>query len=75
MSNEQQIAYLMSLIHGLDTAIMHTMDNLPDDLKVSTQSHVFGVVLDIKETYPVLDPILEFKESLYQQLEALKGIK
>jgi hypothetical protein len=74
MSNEQQIAYLLSIIHGLDTAIMHTMDLLPED--ASVQTGVEGNLLfPLRTVYPALDPILEFKENLYEQLEALQGKK
>lgn len=69
MSNELLIMYLMSLLNNLNTAIDQTMDRLPDELAIETP-HVFGGVVT---TYPVLDPILEFKENLYKQLEALQG--
>lgn len=69
MSNEQLIVYLMSLLDNFNIAIDKTMDNLPKELSVETPQ-MFGEPVT---TYPVLDPILEFKENLYRQLEALQG--
>ena len=68
MSNEQLIVYLMSLLNNLNTAIDRVMDHLPDELAVETPQ-IFGESVTI---YPVLDPILDFKENLYEQLETLQ---
>lgn len=74
MTNEQQIAYLMSLIHGLECAIKETMDHIPDNMQLT--SGVDGSLWNpLRTTFPVLDPILEYKEHLYEQLEALRGKK
>lgn len=76
MSNEQLIIYLMSLLDNLNIAIDKTMDNLPEELMISKPNIIVGQWLGEPptiETYPVLDPILEFKENLYRQLEALQG--
>lgn len=69
MSNEQQIAYLLSIIENLNASIDKVMDHLPYEL-AREKTDIFG---NRVTTYPVLDPILEFKESLYEQLEALRG--
>lgn len=76
MSNEQLIVYLLSLINNLNIAIDKTMDNLPEEVTVERDNTSLGIAFGGPQTittYPVLDPILEFKESLYEQLEALKG--
>lgn len=69
MSNELLVIYLMSLLNNLNTAIDQTLDRLPDELAIETPLMFGGSVT----TYPVLDPILEFKKNLYKQLEALQG--
>lgn len=68
MFNGLLVVYLMSLLNDLNTAIDRVMDHLPDELAIENPQICGGSV----KTYPVLDPILEFKESLYEQLEALQ---
>jgi hypothetical protein len=74
MSNEQTIAYLLSIINGLEVAISQTMDHIPENmqLQIGIEGSMFN---PLRTTYPLLDPILEYKEHLYEQLEALRGKK
>lgn len=74
MSNEQLAILLMSIINNLEVAIMQTIDNFPPEsgVQVGVEGNMFN---PLRTIYPSLDPILEVKESLYQQLNVLKGIK
>lgn len=74
MTNEQVAAYLQSIIDSLNAAIDLTINSLPENAKVTIgiEGNLFN---PLRTVFPVLDPILEVKESLYKQLETLKGIK
>lgn len=74
MSNEQLTAYLLSIVDNLNSAIELRMENLPEQARITVgiEGNIFNPE---REIYPSLDPILKVKESLYEQIEALRGNK